>query len=790
MFHLSLKTAWRSARARPLTAAAVVVILALGIGAATAIYSVVDAVVLRQLPVREPERLVWMWNARVERDRAPFSFLDLRDYREGNTVLEGLAAFSNWTANLTGTGDPERLEGVRVEPEFFSVLGVSAVAGRVFREDDGRAQVVMLTDGLWRRRFGGDSAVVGRALSLNGTGYTIVGILPPGFAFPFRDAELAVPLPLDADPRRGDRGAGFLRVVARLKPGVSIDRAKADLDTIGKLLRQMYPEADAKKSGVNLFPLNREMVGDARALLLTLLSAVILVLLVACANIASLLLSALFSRRRELSVRVALGATRARIIGEVLLEVIWLVAAGTGVGLLLAHALIRILVWWGGPALPQLGDIYFTPAVYGAALGASAVAALVCGLAPALFVWRTPAVGLSEASRGASPGRWQRRVTHLFVCAQVAATLGLLVAAAVTVRSYVRLVRVDPGFAPGSVLSVQLSLPPTRYGSTSTIAVFADALRDRLLAANRVRKVSAVSLLPLSGLLSAIDYRVSGRPEPPKDEIPQAHYRIVMPAYFRVMGIPLTEGREFSDDDRETTRRVAVISHALADRHWRSRPATGDHLVVGNETIEIIGVCADVKQFGLDGAPTADLYVPLRQAPANQAPFLAARMYWVVRAEGDPMAIADAVRQEVRRADADVASSSLRPLEQILTASVGTRQFNAGLLEILGLSGLVLSILGVYGVTAFAVRLRAREIAIRLACGATPSQVVRRILASELPMIAAGLLAGGAVAVIVAREVTVAVIVAATLGAVAVLACYLPARRAAAADPRSALHDA
>ena len=233
-----------------------------------------------------------------------------------------------------------------------------------------------------------------------------------------------------------------------------------------------------------------------------------------------------------------------------------------------------------------------------------------------------------------------------------------------------------------------------------------------------------------------------------------------------------------------------VISQSLADRHWSGRRAIGDHLVVGNDTLEIIGVCANVKQFGLDGAPTADLYVPLRQAPANQAPFLAARMYWVVRAEGDPVAIADAVRQEVRRADGDVASSSLRTLEQLLEASVGTRRFNAGLLEILGLSGLALSMVGVYGVTAFAVRQRAREIAIRLACGATPSQVVRGILTSELPMIAAGLLAGGGVAAIAAREAGVAVAVAATLGAVAVLACYLPARRAAATDPRSALHDA
>jgi hypothetical protein len=288
-----------------------------------------------------------------------------------------------------------------------------------------------------------------------------------------------------------------------------------------------------------------------------------------------------------------------------------------------------------------------------------------------------------------------------------------------------------------------------------------------------------------------MDYRVSGAPEPAQNEIPQAHYRIVMPAYFRVMGIALIEGREFTDEDRESTRRVAVVSRTFARRHWPSGAAAGSHVVVGRETLEVVGVCADVKQFGLDGSPTADLYVPLRQAPASQAPLLAARMYWVVRADGDgdPMGIADTVRREIRRTDGEVAASSVRSLQQQLTASMGSRQFNASLLEVLGASGLLLSIVGIYGVTAFSVRLRAREIAIRLACGATPRRVVQQILASELPSVAAGLMAGGVIALTLSRDVSIAVVVGLILGAVAVLACYVPARRAAAMDPSAALHE-
>src|SRR5262245_28924016 len=387
---------WRS---HPWLAGAIVATIALGIGAATAVYAVVEAVIVRALPVRDPDRLVWMWNARVERDRAPFSALDLADYREQNTVLDGLAPFINWTANLTGAGDAERLEGVRVDPAFFDVVGVNAALGRTIAADESDRQVAVLSDRLWRRRFGADARIVGQSVSLNGIAYSIIGVLPAGFTFPFRDAEIAVPLSIETDPRRPDRGAGFLRVVARLKPSVSLTAAKVNLDAIGARLRHDYPDTNAKKLGVNLFPLDREIVGDARALLLTLFGAVGLLLFVACANIANLLLVALSARRRELSLRCAFGATRWRIGGQLLGEIAVLVTIGGAAGLLVARLLTQVLIWWGGTSLPRLEDLGLTTGVITFAIGATSIAALVCGVMPALLFSGASMVTLADDGR-------------------------------------------------------------------------------------------------------------------------------------------------------------------------------------------------------------------------------------------------------------------------------------------------------------------------------------------------------------------------------------------------------
>ena len=781
-------------------AAAVVATVTFGVGAATAVYAVVEAVILRTLSVRDPDRLVWMWNARAERDRAPFSALDLGDYRDQNTVLDGLTPFINWTANLTGIGDAERLEGIRVDPAFFDLLGVRATLGRPIAPGDGRAQVAVLTQRLWRRRFGADPQVVGQHIALNGSAYTVIGVLPPGFSFPFRDAEIAVPLSIENDPRRADRGAGFLRVVARLKPGVSLAAAKANLDTIGARLRHDYPDTNVKKIGVNLFPLEREIVGDARALLLTLLAAVSLLLFVACANIANLLLASLASRRREFAVRGAVGATRSRLAAQVFGEIAVLVVVGGAAGLALGRGLARLLVWWGGSTLPRLDDIGLTPRVLFFAVASTACAAIVCGVLPAWLFSSAPALALADETRTSSVGAAQGRLRRGFVAVQIASTLMLLVAMLLTIRSFNRLQAVNPGFDGQDVLAVQLALPPAKYARPADIILFVDTLRANVAMLPGVREVAAISLLPLTGLLSTQDYRIVGQPTPSPTEVPQAHYRIATHGYFRVMGIPL-HGREFDETDREETRRVTVISHTMALRHWPNGSPIGQHIVVGRDTLEIVGVCDDVKQFSLNADPTADLYVPLRQMPAGQAQFLAARMYWVVRTAGDPMLVADSIRDRVRRLDKDVATSSTRTMTALVAESIGSRRFNADLIEITGVSSLLLALVGVYSVTAFSTTRRTREIGIRVALGARPGEVVHSVLTAEWMAIGVGLAIGAVGAAVVARMlasvlfassgVDVPMISAAVvmLAGAAAVASYLPARRAARIDALIALRE-
>jgi putative ABC transport system permease protein len=786
---------WRRHR---FLATAVVLTMTTGIGAATAVFAVVEAVIVRAFPVRDPTHLVWMWNARVERDRAPFSALDLADYREQNDVLDGLAPFINWTANLTGRGDAERLEGIRVDSSFFILLGVEPILGRTFVDADRRAQVTVLTERLWRRRFGSDPAIVGQTVSLNGNAHTVVGVLPAGFVFPFRDAEIAIPLSVENDPRRTDRGAGFLRVIARLKFGVSVEAAKANLDGIGARLRKDYPQTNAKKLGVNLFPLDREIVGDARALLLTLFGAVGLLLLVACANIANLLLVALSSRRRELSLRSAFGATRWRIGGHLLGEIAVLVTIGGAAGLLAARLATQVLVWWGGTSLPRLDDLGLTTGVVVFAIAATGIAALVCGVMPALLFSGASMVTLADDGRATTGSALQGRFRRVFVALQVAAALTLLVATLMTARSFARLQSVDPGFHGQRVLSVQLSLPPYKYGKPAEIVTFADKLHSDLIQVSGVRDAAAISLMPLSGLLSTQDYRVVGQPEPSPDEIPQAHYRITTPGYFRVMGIGL-QGREFDDYDRDTTSRVAIISRTLAERHWPNGSPLGEHIVIGRDSLEVVGVCDDVKQFGLDAGTTADVYIPLRQMPTGQAQFVAARMYWVLKTDEEPMTVAESVRIVVRGVDRDVATSSTRSVPQIVSASIGSRRFSADLITIAGAASLLLALLGVYAVTASAIDRRTREIGIRLALGARRWQVIRAVLRTEWGAIAIGLAVGVGAATVVSevlssmlfasRGIEPAMIVsaAATLGLAAVVASYVPARRAVRQDPLETL---
>jgi len=788
---------------RPAFALAAVAVLALAIGAATAVFSLVRAVLLRELPFADPDRLVWMYNARTERDRAPFSIPDLDDYRASNGTLAGLAAFTNWTANLTGPGDAERLEGTRVSGEFFDLLGARPLLGRAIerRDEAGAERVVVLTYGLWRRRFGADPAIVGRPILLNGAAFRVAGVMPSGFVFPFRDAELAAALPLRGDPRRSDRGANFLRVVARLKPGVAIAQAKADLDATARRLQQQFPIDDARKTGVNLYPLHAEIVSDYRQMLWTLFAAVVVLVAIGCGNLANLLLVRASARSGELALRASLGASRGRLARQLVVEAGVLAVAGASLGVLVAQGAVDAWRAFGPPGFPRLDQLRVDGQVLAFAAAVCALVTLVCGLVPAWCLTPlTPWVSDTVSQRFTSGPR-TGVIRRAFVGVQIGGAVVLLVGMGLVSRGFARLERVDAGFSPDHALTVQLSLPPARYATRDAILTLYDALRIRMSAVSGATAVGAVSLLPLSGLLSAIDITFPDRPAPPPDEVPQAHFRIASAGYFSAAGIGFVDGREFTERDNLRAAPVAIVSRSLAERHWPGRRAVGQYLRIQNVAAprEVVGVVKDVKQFTVDGAPTADLYVPLEQVPASQASALAARMYWVVRTRVDPARVVPDVRAAVRASDPDIAASSARSLDEVLAASLGGRRASVRLLEVFGQAAMLLAAIGVWAIAAFAADMRRREMAIRSAFGASARDLISLVVATEFRAVCAGIAGGLVVAIVAARSLGSAlfsvspwdpgtyVASALTMFGVAFAATWLPAMRAGRVDPAELL---
>jgi predicted permease len=804
-FVSGLRHGSRSFRRAPAFAALAIGILATGIGASTVMYTLVEQVLLMDLPFRDPDGLVWMYNTRTERDRAPISVPDLEDYRRESSSLAGLAVFTNWTTNLTGVGSAERLDGVRVSGNFFELLGTSAMLGRLLQRDDEArgSRVVVLTHGLWQRTFGADAAVIGRGLSLNGATYTVVGVLPQRFMFPFREAEVAIPITLQNDPRRADRGANFLRVVARLAPGVTLLQAKADLDTIAHRLRRLYPTENARKIGISLYPLHAEIVRDYRGMLWRLFVSVGVLLLVGCVNLANLLLVRAASRQTEFAIRTSLGASRRQLARQLLGEASVLAALGGIVGLALAHAGLASWRAWGPADFPQMATIAIDSRALVFAAILSSLTAIACSVAPAWFASRKATDARLTSPRTMTIGRAHSALQRVFVAAQMASATVLLVGMLLMANGLARLEQVSPGFTPGDALSLQLSLPPAVYGNREALARFVDLLRDRLGSIPGVESAGAVSLLPLSGLLSTADIALLDRPMPPPDEVPQAHLRVATPEYFRAAGIQVLEGRSFDEHDSQDGRAVAIVSRTLAERHWPGASAIGKLLQIvqtaDSPRLEIVGVVNDVKQFTLEGPATADLYVPLQQMPAFQAPLMAARMYWVVSGRDASAVMTRAIRASVAQVDPGVAASSARTLESVWLASLGSRRANVRVLQAFGNVALALCAIGVYGVTAFAARSRRREIAIRSALGGSRRELTTGMLRRELPPVILGVAAGVLVALIAApglfggafdvspRNAATYFEVAALLLSVAVVATYVPVRRACAANPADAL---
>ena len=789
-----------------------VLTLGLAIGANTAIFSLVNAVLLRQLPFQQPERLAQVYSVRNAGDHYPFSLPDFCDYRDQSRSMR-LVAFAYWSGALTGTGEPERVQGARISADAFELLGVRPALGRTLLPSDdqpGNHRVVVLSHSFWRRRFGANPGALGQRVLLNGISHEIVGALPPDFLFPFyAESQLVVPLAPEADPLRHERNSvSFLRLLARLNPGVTPVQAEAELTAITGQLSRQYPKENGGKLGVRMLNLHDGIVGDYRRALWILFGAVALVLLIACANLANLLLARAAGRRKEMAIRAALGASRVKLIRRLLTESLLLALAGAVLGLLLAVGGGEMLLALSPTSLPRAREAGLDARALGFTLAVSLLCGLLFGLAPA---WQSSGIDLNrelrESGKGAVGGRDGVRLRSLLVIAEVALALALLIGAGLLIRSFQKAQEVKPGFDAGNVLLLRLALPQNNYPDGEAITRFAEQAEQRLAKLPGMQALGVVNIPPLSGLSSSVEFNVAGLPPATREQTPRAQYRIATPGYFRALGIPLIAGREFTERDAATAPPALLINQQIAQRFFAGRNPVGEHLTIddnnqGPRALEIIGVIGDVKQLGLENSPTFDIYLPLGQAHADNIGFLRNNLSLVMRTAADPLALAASVRRELQDLDRDVPASGVRTMEQSLGDIIAPRRFNLLLLSAFAAVALLLAAAGVYAVVSYAVAERKREIGIRLALGAQTMDVLRLVITQSMrpAMIGVGfgliaafaltrLLRGLLFGVSATDPATFAVI-AGLLTFVALLAALVPARRATKVDPMIALRGA
>lgn len=810
-----METIWQDVRygmrglaRRPRFTLAVVLMLGVGIGVSTALFSLAYNVLLRQLPFEQADRLVWVWSVRTDRDDAPFTLPEFLDYRDENQSLEGLAAFAAWNPILSGAGDAERLQGMRISAHAFQMLGVTPAAGRTLlpSDDDPKSErVVVLGHSLWHRRFGGDAGVAGTRLTLNGDAYTVVGVLPREYIFPVVGGEIAVPLMPDSDPLRNVRGSvNFLRMIGRLKPGVAREQAEAHLTALCRQLKERYPVEYARKVGVRLEALHDRIVGNFRVTLLFLLGAVLSVLLIGCTNLAGLLLARATARKREVAVRMAMGASRLRLVRQMLTESLVLSVAGGAAGLLVATWGIETLVALSPADLPRLGEVRLDSMVLIFATSLSVLAGVLFGLAPALQAVKEDLnQGLKEGGRSGESARGNR-VRRMLVTLETALAVLLLMVTGLLVKSFLNLQQVDPGFDGRRVLMMQTSFPRAGYETPDRIVMFYEKLRERVARLPGVQAFGVVQVAPLSGVIGRVPFTVEGKP-PASPELKQlAEYRVVSPEYFSALSVPVLQGRPFGDADTSQTRPVAVVNEAFARQYFADESPIGAQLNIddtnsGPRAVEIVGVVRNVQQISLGGKPTLDIYLPLLQLHPDQMATVRNNQFWFVRTGANPLALADAVRQELRTVDPNVAAARIVSLDQFLAGTIAPRRFILNLLGAFSASALLLAVMGTYATISCIVAQRDREMGLRLALGAQPREILRLVIRQGMAPVAAGIALGLAASVFLARFVSSllfdtgaadpASLATATimLAGTGLLACYVPARRAARTSPLVAL---
>ena len=791
---------------RPGFTSVAVLTLALGIGANTAIFTVVHSVLVRPLPYKDADRLALVreslpklgWNMMSV---SPAEFLD---YQEGNEVFSEIAGFTDESLNLTGQGDPLRVQAARVSAGLFSLLGVQPAQGRGFLQEEdqvGNNNVIILSHGLWQSHFGSDTAVINRVVRLDDKPFTVVGVMPPGFQFPYnggsfaRAPELWVPLAL-TDQEKKIRASDFqYGLIGRLKPGVSLPQAQADIEAVAAHFQQQRPDiyGDVQVSAT-VVGLKQDVVKKVRLFLLILLGAVSLVLLIACANVANLLLARAVSRQKEIAIRSALGAGTGRIVRQLLTESVLLSLIGGGCGLLLAIWSMDLVAKFAPRDIPRLQDISLNLSVLGFTLLVSVFTGVLFGLAPALQSARLNLNQiLKDAGGRAGRGREGKRLRELLAVFETASALILLVGAGLLISSFARLLRVPPGFNPDGVVIAQTALPSTRYRKADQSKAVQKQLLERLAALPGVQAAGVTTNLPLVGE-RGIGFLVEGDAA---QAVNTGYNAWVSDDYFRALGIQLRAGRSFTDADREDTPPVIVINETMQRRFWPDEDAIGKRIKWGgwpDDWLTIVGVVADVKVSSLEAETNPAIYMPIFQIPRARASVI-----YVVRSSSDAASISGALRREIRAVDAELPVYDVRPMNQVIAESVAQRRFTMMLLAVFAATALLLAAIGLYGVISFSVTERTREIGIRVAMGASYSDVLRLVLGQALTLSLIGIAFGIAGALALTRMMSsllfevspndsLTFVCAPLLFAgVALIACFVPARRAAKVDPMIAL---
>jgi predicted permease len=811
-FLLDLRHGLRSLRKNLGFTTVAVVVLALGIGANTAIFSVVDAALLRPLPFSESGRLMRIWHTPPQKafPGMPIfsvSAANYEDWEKQNHVFQSMAIYSSRVFNLTGTGEPERLFAASVSPKFFSTLRVQPLLGRVFTEDEnqeGRGDVVVLTYGLWKSHFGGDPKIVGSRINLDGKSYLVTGVMPQTMVLPDW-AQLWTPHAW-TDQERAVRGEHHYMVIARLKPGVTQEQAQAEMNTISGRLEQQYPEDD-KGWGAVVSPLQQDLVSDVRPALLVLLGAVAAVLLIACANVANLVMAKTFERRKEIAIRSALGASRYRLLSRILLETSITALIGGALGLIVAHFGNRFMLAYLADQLPKSVDAGLDFRVLFFTLAVSLLTGILAGLIPALRLSRTDVsealkqgLGRTDAASGSTQAR------NVLVVTEVALSLVLLVGAGLMIRTLGNLHSVDPGFDAHSVATMSISVPPTKFATPPQQVSFFNQVLDRVRALPDIQAAGLIDALPLSGDGSHQPIAIEGQAAVPMSEQPEVDVRLISSGYMKAMRIPVVRGRDFNDSDVAGRPGAVLISESMAKRFWPNQDPIGKQLTLtffSGVSRQVVGVVKDVKLDGLNETrPNATLYTPLAQVtvPSNGG-WRSFGMSLVARASGDPNKLVASIRNAVHQVDPDRPILDIKTMQEVVAGSLTPQRFNMFLLAGFAGLALLLAAVGIYSVLAYSVRQRVREIGVRMALGAQLRDVLRLIILEGMKPTALGLVIGVVVALLFARvvsslifgvsarDVATYISVSALLGSIALLASAIPAWRATRVDPMKTLRE-